>query len=74
MMFSNSPQIVEADHQRPSTVTSNWLEETPAEAEYTLMMIGTDGTEAQCINTTRHEFIELKRYLAAMRDAAGQQN
>jgi hypothetical protein len=48
---------------------ANWLEYTPEECEYTLLMEDADqqGQHLQEVNLTRAEFIALKAHLAELR-------
>jgi trehalose-6-phosphatase len=51
------------------TETAEWIE-TPQQAEYELVMSDWDGGSLQEVAITREEYIELKRYLAVLRDWA----
>jgi hypothetical protein len=45
----------------------DWLDETPRETEYLLLMNDGAGESQQEIDMTREEFIALKRHLATIR-------
>jgi hypothetical protein len=47
--------------------TPDWVNETPDDVEYSMMMYDVGGQCEQEIHMTREEFIRLKRWLAALR-------
>lgn len=49
------------------TEKPDWVEETPYETSYNLIMMGEDGGHLQDIELTRTEFIALKGHLAELR-------
>ncbi len=57
-----APEAVPAPNSIP-----DWVEETPAETEYTLCVFDGDGGCSQEITVTRDEYLQLKQHLAEMR-------
>ena len=58
--------------KKPDQVTTiptlpDWVNETPDECDYELVMFGEDWGEVQKVQITRSEYLDLKQHLAKMR-------
>ena len=56
--------------ETPPAAAPDWVNETPAEAVYSLEMWDSDSTAVEDIYLTRAEYVALKQHLAAMRGIA----
>jgi hypothetical protein len=55
------------ENQSTPYIEPDWVNVTPQELEYTLVMYDTDGTSVQQIEMNRAEFVALKQCLAGLR-------
>jgi hypothetical protein len=51
----------------PNSNVPEWVNDTPPDHEYDLMMFEGNDIEAQKVKLTREEYVTLKRFLAQMR-------
>jgi hypothetical protein len=67
-LFERGRQIIrETKTETPPAAVPDWVNETPAEAVYSLEMWDSDSTAVEEIYLTRGEYTDLKQHLATMR-------
>jgi hypothetical protein len=61
------PEPVTSSQNRPEIEIPDWVENTPDDTVYELIMWNPEGDSAQQLEMSREEYIALKAHLAAMR-------